>query len=32
MDGHEIIHTNLGGPSNISCANGWAMKQIYPIF
>ena len=26
---HEIIHTNLGGPSNISCASGWAMKQIY---
>ena len=32
MDGHEIISTNLGGPSYISCANGWAMKQIYSTF
>ena len=30
--GHEIISTNLGGSSNISCANRWAMKQIYTIF
>ena len=32
MMGHEIISTSLGGPSNISGANGWAMKQIYPTF
>ena len=30
--GHEIISINLGEPSNISCTNGWAMKQIYLIF
>ena len=31
---YEIVSTNLGGSSNISGANGWAMKQIYqyPIF
>ena len=30
--GHEIISTNLGGPSNISCANGWARNKYTQLF
>ena len=31
--GREIISTNLGGPSNISCTkNGWAYETNTPDF